>query len=88
MNRLIHVIEEKKEGVFEMQFACEILKLVSGSKAGYAPLNAENNLSVTFCFIAVYAHEKLNILVSVLNSMSFFYDFNLNTQDFVYTRTF
>ena len=68
MNLLIHDIKKKKEkGLFEIQFACEILKLVSGSKPEYAPLNAENSLSVTLCFIVAYAHEKINIPVSVLN---------------------
>ena len=72
--------------VFEIQFACELLTLVSGSKPGYASLNAENSLRVTFDFLD--AHEKKkkkNILVSVLNIIFFlFYDVNLNTQDFVY----
>ena len=73
------------EGKVEIQCAYEILKLVSGSKPGYAPLNAENHLSVTFCYIVGYAYEKINILVSVLNIVFFlFYDVNLNTQDFVY----
>ena len=30
MNLLIHDIEKKVEGGFEIQFACEISKLVSG----------------------------------------------------------
>ena len=42
---------EKLEGVFETQFARELLKLVSGSKPGYAPWNAENSLSVIFGFL-------------------------------------
>ena len=46
MNFLIHDIEKMVEGVFEIQFACEILKLISDSEPGYAPLNAENSLSV------------------------------------------
>ena len=66
---------KKVECVFEIQFACKILKLVSGNKPGYAPLNAENSFSVTFGFIVAYAREKINILVSVLNIIFFlFYD--------------
>ena len=58
-----------------------LLKLVSGSKSGYAPLNAENGVSVTFGFIVAYANEKTNILVSILNIIFFlFYDIYLNTQ--------
>ena len=38
-----------------------------------------------FGFIVAYAHEKINILVFVLNIIFFlFYDVNLNTQDFLY----
>ena len=59
------------EGVFKIQFACRILKLVLGSKPGYAPLNAESSSSVTFCFIVAYAHNLINILVSVLNIIFF-----------------
>ena len=71
---------KKVEGVFEIQFACELLKLVSGSKSGHAHLTAENSLNVTFGFIVVYAHEKINTLVSVLNIIFFlFYDVNLNS---------
>ena len=58
------------EGVFETQFACELLKLVSGttgSKPGYAPWNTENSLSVTFGIVAAYLHEKINIFFSVLS---------------------
>ena len=70
--------------VFEIQFACELLKLVSGSKPGYAPRNAENSLSVTFGFTVAYAHEVINILVYVLDSIVFlFYDVNLDMEDFV-----
>ena len=67
MNLLIHDIEKKVAGVFEIQFASKLLKFVSDSKPRYAPLKTENSLSVTFCFIVPYAHEKINILVSVLN---------------------
>ena len=59
--------------VFEIQFACALLKLVSGSKPGYAPLNAGNNPSVTFGFIVAYAHEKINILVSFSNIIFFLF---------------
>ena len=63
----------------------EPLKLVSGSKPGYVPLDAENSRSVTFCFLIAYVQEKINSLVSVLNICFFlFYDVNLNTQDLVY----
>ena len=73
---------KRAEDVFEIQFACELSKLVSGSNA---PLIAENGLDVTLGFIVAYAHEKINILVSVLNIIFFlFYDDHLNTQDFVY----
>ena len=62
-------------------------KMGSSSKPGFAPLNTENSLSVTFSFIAAYAYEKINILVSVLNIIFFlFYDVNLNTQDFIYLK--
>ena len=76
---------KKLEGVFEIKFACEIFKNVSGSKPGNTPLNAENRLSVSFCFIVGYANEEINILVSALNIIFFlFFDVNLNTQDFVH----
>ena len=64
---------KKVEGVFENN-ACELLKLVSGSKPGYAAWNAEKSHSVTFGFIAAYANEKINILLSVL---SIFFSMNL-----------
>ena len=63
---------KKVEGVFEIQFECKLLKLISDSKPGYAPWNAENSLSVTFGFIVEYAHEKINILLSVLSIVSYF----------------
>ena len=76
---------KKIEGVFAIKFACELLKLVSVSKPWYAPLNTENSLSGTFNFKVAYAHEKINILGTVLNIIAFlFFDVNLNTQDFVY----
>ena len=78
------MISKQVESVFEIQFVCEILKLVSGSKPGYAPLNAEKSLSITSCFTVAYAHEIINILVSFLNTGFFlFCDVNLNTQGFV-----
>ena len=44
----------------------------------------QKSLSVTFCFVAAYAHEKINILLSVLNINFFlFYSVSLNTQDLV-----
>ena len=71
--------------LFDIQFTCNILNLVAGSKQGCAPLNAENSFSVFLCFIVAYAVEKMNILVSVLNLIVFlFYDINLNAYDFVY----
>ena len=71
MNLVIHEIK-KVEMVFEIQLACVLLTLVSGSKPGYASLNAENSLRVTFDFLD--AHEKKKkILVSVLNIFSLFF---------------
>ena len=76
---------KKVEGVFLIQFACELLKLVSSSKPGYAPLIAENSLNVTFGFIVAHAHEEINILVFVLNFIFLlFYGVYLNTQHVVY----
>ena len=44
----------------------------------------KNILSVT-CVIVAYAHEEMNILISLLNIIVFlFYDVNLTAQDFVY----
>ena len=41
--------------------------------------------SVTFGFIVAYAHEKVIILVSVLNIIFFLFCYiNVNAQDFVY----
>ena len=71
MNLLINDME-KVEGIFEIQFAYKLSKLVSGSKPGYTPWNAENSLYVTFGFRVAYAHEKTNILLSVLRIFSFF----------------
>ena len=51
----------------------------------YSPLNAENNRGVTNDVMYAYMHTKINILLSVLSIVfSLFYDFNLNTQGFVY----
>ena len=36
-------------------------------KTGYSPLNAENSWSITHGFMFVYAHEKINILFSVMS---------------------
>ena len=75
MNLLIHDTEKKIDDIFEIQFACKLSKLVSGSKPGYAPLNAENSVSITLGIIAAYAHETINIIISVLNIIFFiFYD--------------
>ena len=59
------------EGLFEMVFACDILKLMSDRETGYSPLHAESNWDVTTDVMFAYAHEKINILLSVL-SMFFF----------------
>ena len=58
---------------------------MSDRKTGYSPLNAENNRRVTNDVMFAYVHTKIIILQSVLSIFSFFfYDFNLNTQGFVY----
>ena len=60
-------------------------KMMSDKKTGYFPFNAENNRGVTNDVIFAYAHEQINIFLSILSIFSFFcYDFNLNTQGFVY----
>ena len=58
---------EKVEGVFAIQFACELLKLVSDSKPEYAPWSAENSANVRFGLIVAYtgmsklsSHIKIN----------------------------
>ena len=56
---------KKVEGVFEIQFACKLLKW-------YAPWNAESNIRITFNFIAAYVHEKIYTLLSVLSILSVF----------------
>ena len=58
---------------------------MSDRKTGYSPLNAENNRGVTNDVMFAYMHTKINILLSVLSIFFLsFYDFNLNTQGFVY----
>ena len=72
------------EGLFEMHFACDVLKLMSDRKTGCFPLNAENNRRVTNEVMFTYAHENINSLFSVLRfGFVLFYDCNLNTQGFV-----
>ena len=46
MPLLIYDVEKKVEGTFRIQFACELLNLIAGRKAGYAPLNVEKSLRV------------------------------------------
>ena len=76
---------KKEDGLFEIQFASEPLKLVSASKQGNADWNAENSLFVTFSFIVAFEHEIINILLPVLSIFSFFfYEHNLINQGFVY----
>ena len=61
------------------------LKIHVRQENGYSPLNAENNRGVSNRDMLTYAHEKIYILLSVLSIFfSFFYEFNLNTQGFVY----
>ena len=60
---------------------------MSDRKMGYSPLNAKNNLDVTDEVMFACVHTKLNILLSVLSIFFFLlYDFNLNTQGFVYLK--
>ena len=65
--------------------------MMSDMKTGYmySPLNAENIRGVTNDVTCAYAHEKMNILLSVwsiffLLLLFSFYYLNLNTQGFVY----
>ena len=51
-----------EEGLFEMQFECEIIYLY---KCGNGP-------NVTHGFMFAYAHEEMYILLSVLSIFSFF----------------
>ena len=71
--------EKKVKGVFEIQFVhvCAILKLVPDSKRKCVSLNAENGLIFTLYFIVAYAHEKINILVSVSSIIFFFFSMTL-----------
>ena len=48
------------------------LEIVRQEK-GYSPFNAENNRGVTNDVMFAYAHEKINILFSVLSSFSSFF---------------
>ena len=61
---------------------------MSDRKIWYSPLNAENNLDVTDEVMFAHVHTKLNILLSVLSIFFFIllYEFNLNTQGFVYLK--
>ena len=71
-----------------MQFAWEILKLMLNRKTRYSPFNSENNQYVMNDIMFAYVHEKINILLSVSSIFFFlFYDFNLNTQGFVYLES-
>ena len=64
-----------------MQFVHEHLKLISGKKLGYPPLNAKNSLIFTRDLIIAYVLEKMYILLFVLRIYFFlFYDVGLNTQ--------
>ena len=59
--------------------------MMSDSKTGYFPLNAENNRGVTKDVMFSYVHTAIKILFSVLSIVFFlFCDINLNTQSFVY----
>ena len=49
----------------------------------YSPLNAENNRGVTKDVMFAYVNEK-KILLSVLSIFLSIYNFDLNTQGFVY----
>ena len=53
--------------------------MMSDREMGYSPLKAENNRDVTNDVMFAYAHEEINILLSVFSIFAFFYDFNLNT---------
>ena len=78
---------KKVEGVFETQFACKLLKLVLGTKPGYAPWNTENSLSVTFGIVVAYVQDNFFFFFFFLFCafLSFlFYELNLNKQGFIY----
>ena len=73
------------DGVTDIQFPFKRLKFVAGSEPRYAHLNAENSLSVTFCFIVAYAFEIIKILVSFEHYFTLLlYDIYLNMHDFIY----
>ena len=46
---------------------------MSDRKVGYFSLNVENKRGVTNGVMFAYAHEKINILLSVLSILSFFF---------------
>ena len=53
------------------------LKKYVRQESGYSPLNAENNRDVINDVMFAYAHEKINILLSVLSFVVFlFNEFN------------
>ena len=63
---------------FNLKSCMQNLKIDVRQETGYSPLNGRN-------FMFACAYEKINILLSILNILFFlFYDFNLNTQFFVY----
>ena len=59
---------------------------MSDKKTKYSPLNAKNNHGVTNDVILTYAHEKINIMLSVSSIIFMFYAFNLNKPGFTYTE--
>ena len=91
-NFIVAAILDQESGIFFMSIhyyepfnTRQVFLNIVRMKLGYSPLNAENGLSVAFCFVVAYAHEKINFLASILYIIFFlFYDVNLNTQDFVY----
>ena len=58
--------------VFEVQFANENLKFISGKNLGYTPLNIENSIIFIRGFRIVYVQE-INILLSVSSILSVLY---------------
>ena len=58
---------------------------MSDRKIRYSPLNAENNRGVTNGFMFAYSHEKINILLPVLNILSFFFMILPEYTMFLYT---
>ena len=60
-------------------------KTMPDRKTENSLLNAENNRGVSNDVMFAYVHEIINILLSVLSIFYLsFYDFNLNTEGFVY----